>query len=280
MKAGGLRAAPFAMCSLPITCRYITKRCYCCLLQICFVCFFFHSPIFAVGIDASSSCRVQLPIPARLYSESGEDYTVGKRGPVAGTLGAVVRELLNSKRARSKLCLKVIILKLHRNEFTIMSSPSNGDAATGNPVLASYERWSASTPFVTRCTMVGIVIAYIFSFFFDAEIALGNIPYYSIMHFEVYRIFLSFLVGNSILSLVMIALFFPSMAGRMENSLGSAGLLVLMGSVCFLTNILFDFICVVVSFMGSAEAVFWSCDNFWVVVFGLITIECMQVNLH
>ena len=126
-----------------------------------------------------------------------------------------------------------------------MSAPSNGDASPGNPVLASYERWSASTPFVTRSAMVGIVIAYILSFFFDAEIALGNIPYYSIMHFEVYRIFLSFLVGNSILSLIMIALFFPSMAGRMENSLGSSGLLVLMGSICLITNLLFYCICTI-----------------------------------
>lgn len=127
--------------------------------------------------------------------------------------------------------------------------------------------------------MIAVMAAYIISWFFDMEMALGNIPYYSIMHFEVYRIFLSFLVGNSILSVIMIALFFPSMAGRMENSLGSAGVLLLMVSVCLITNVAFDLICVLMSFMGVAEALFYSCDNFWVVVFALIAIECMQVCL-
>lgn len=144
-------------------------------------------------------------------------------------------------------------------------------------MLGAYERWAAATPMVTRGMMVSVVIAYIVSFFLDLELALGNIPYYTIMRFEVYRILLSFLVGNSFLSLIMIALFFPSMAGRMENSIGSSGLLTLMGSVMLLTNISFDLCCLLLSFMGTSQALFWSCNNFWLIVFGLITIECMQV---
>jgi hypothetical protein len=112
----------------------------------------------------------------------------------------------------------------------------------------------------------------------DLEMSLGNIPYYTVMRFEVYRIFLSFLVGNSIISLVMICLFFPAMAGRMEHAVGSAALLVLMAAVALLTNVAFDILCVGMNLMGNTEAIFWSCDNFWIIVFGLITIECMQVG--
>jgi hypothetical protein len=126
--------------------------------------------------------------------------------------------------------------------------------------------------------MIGVVVVYFLSWLFDADLVLGNVPYFSIMHFEIYRIFFSFMVGNSFLSVIMLALFFPAMAGRMENALGSAGFLVLMGTVALLTNVLFDAFCIMMYVFGTAEALFWSCSSFWTVVFGLLTIECMQVT--
>lgn len=159
-----------------------------------------------------------------------------------------------------------------------MSSSSPAPPASqGNPIMESYERWSSQTPFVARTSMITVVIIYILSWVFDADAVLGNIPYFSIFHYEIYRIFLSFFVGNSLLSVIMIAMFFPAMAGRMEYALGSSGILVLMGTIAITTNVVFVTICLLMYMMGTPEAMFWSSSSFWTVIFGLLTIECMQM---
>lgn len=107
--------------------------------------------------------------------------------------------------------------------------------------------------------------------------ALGNTPYFSIFHFEVYRIVFSPFVGNSLINLVLIALFYPTMGTRMETSLGSASFLAMLCSFSLITNVLFDAACMLLYVMGMPTAVFWSCSGFWTVLFSLIVIECMQM---
>lgn len=126
--------------------------------------------------------------------------------------------------------------------------------------------------------MIILVVCYILSFFFDADLVLGNITYFTIMKFEIYRIILTPLVGNSILMIILVAMFFPSMGGRMESSIGSSAFLFLMGTISLVTNLLFNSICLFMSFVGTPEALFWSCSGFWTILFGLITIECMFVS--
>jgi hypothetical protein len=171
--------------------------------------------------------------------------------------------------------LSGISIVLHSSLYSMSSAAS--PPGSQNPTMDAYDRWSAQTPFITRTTLLTVAVVYLLSWFVDLETALQNVPYYSLLHFEVYRILLSPFVGNSILSLIMIALFFPVMSGRMESALGSSGLLAMMFCISLFTKVLFDIVCLSLSFMGTPEALFWSCDNFWVIVFGIITIECMQV---
>jgi hypothetical protein len=76
----------------------------------------------------------------------------------------------------------------------------------------------------------------------------GNIPFFTLYQFEIYRIFFASLVGNSFLTLLMICLFYPAMGARLENSLvcstlllsqslphpilGLCGLLISAGDLC------------------------------------------------
>lgn len=80
-----------------------------------------------------------------------------------------------------------------------MSQDPNNPPQT-NPVLRAYQDWSAKTTFVTRTSMIGIVIVYITSWVFNADMALSNIPYFTVDHFELYRLILSPLVGNSFIT--------------------------------------------------------------------------------
>lgn len=158
------------------------------------------------------------------------------------------------------------------------SVPSSGSPAQGNPLLASYQAWAEKTPFITRTSLIAITVIYILSFFLDADRQLGNIPYFTINHFEIYRIITSPFVGNSILTIIMIFLFYPSMGGRLESSLGSGSFASLLGSISIITNISFDIICYSLYILGMPQAIFWNSSGFFTPIFALIVIECLQVS--
>lgn len=148
-----------------------------------------------------------------------------------------------------------------------------------NPILSYYREWSDKTPYVTRTTMIVLLVTYLLSCLpLRLDTVLGNTTYFSILNFEVYRLFLSPLVGNSIFNIVLIALFFPGMGARMESSIGSSAFLFLMGTLTIITNVVFVLSCLFLYYIGNlAVAVFYTCSGFWFVLFGLITMECFQV---
>ena len=149
---------------------------------------------------------------------------------------------------------------------------------SSNPIRQYYDDWSNRTPYVTRSVMIGIVVIYISSFFFHANLILGNITFYTILQLQIYRIALSPLVGNSILDLIIIALFFPVMGGRLEYSMGSASFVFLLGLLTISINIAFNLFCMAMYYAGVMLALYWPCSGFWTVLFSLITVECMQVR--
>ena len=146
-----------------------------------------------------------------------------------------------------------------------------------NPVMEFYNKWSDKTPFFTRTIVIIIVSEFILSFFLPLEDYLGNVTRYTIFSFEIYRIILSPLVGNSLITLILTLMSFPSMGSRLENSMGSASYLSLLGTVSITTNILFSTICLLLYMVGTRSAMYWGCQGFWTILFSLITIECLQV---
>jgi membrane associated rhomboid family serine protease len=158
-----------------------------------------------------------------------------------------------------------------------MSNPEPTNNA--NPILSYYREWADKTPYVTRSLMIVLIVSYIVSLFVESDKLLGNTPFFTILNYEVYRLILSPLVDNSIFNIVLVALFFPGMGGRMENGLGSSSFLFLMGTLTLVTNVAFVAVCLCLYYIGGvAEATFYDCSGFWVILFGLITIECLQVH--
>jgi len=103
-----------------------------------------------------------------------------------------------------------------------------GGPGANNPYLDYYNQWCDKTPIVTRTSMITIVILYLFSWIWDLTKVLSNIPYYTIFSLEIYRIILSPIVSNSLLSTVLIGLFYPQLGSKLEYSLGSIGFLFLI----------------------------------------------------
>lgn len=154
---------------------------------------------------------------------------------------------------------------------------SGSPVAGTNPLLQSYQAWSERTPFVTRTTCIALVILFIFSFFIKFDIYLSDIPFFTVYHFEIYRIFLSPFIGNSILFLVLLLFTFPTLGLKMESTMGSGYFLWLLMMINLVTNFLFNTVCITLAMFGTKEALYWNCSNFWLILFALITIECLQV---
>jgi membrane associated rhomboid family serine protease len=125
-----------------------------------------------------------------------------------------------------------------------------------NPVQEFYNKWSEKTPYFTRTIVIVTVIEYILSFFIPFEDYLSNIPVYSLMSFEIYRLILSPTVGNSIITLLLMLLSFPSMGTRLELAMGSASYLALLGTVSIATNVIFAVTCLLLYMIGLSSAIY------------------------
>lgn len=154
------------------------------------------------------------------------------------------------------------------------TNSSSGGTGSTNPYLDAYNAWHNTTPIVTRFTMICIIILYLISWFINMDTAFNNSSYYTIYKFQIYRLFLSPFVGNSILSIVFLALFYPSMASRMENSMGSTFFVALLCIISIVTNVIFVVITTSLYYMG-VNSLLWSCSGFWTIIFGILTIECL-----
>lgn len=158
------------------------------------------------------------------------------------------------------------------------SDTTNSNMPNQNPVLNYYREWTNKTPVVTRYSMIIITIIYILSWFLPLDVyQLGNISYFTVLTFEIYRIITSPLVGNSFFSTIMIFFFFPQMGASFEYSIGSTSFLSLMFTITVLTNLIFTSICFLMYAFGVAEALFWSSSGFWTIIFALITIDCLRI---
>lgn len=145
-----------------------------------------------------------------------------------------------------------------------------------NPFLEFYQKWCEKTPYVTRTIVIIILVEYIISFFTTVDIWFSNIPKYTIFSVELYRIIISPFVGNSILTLIILLLSYPTLGSKMEWSMGSSAYLFMIIAYSLITNIIFDVCCVLLYLNGTPDALYYTCQGFWTILFSLITIECMR----
>jgi membrane associated rhomboid family serine protease len=170
-----------------------------------------------------------------------------------------------------------VVIIIIGEQFRKRMQNSHGEPPPSNPALQAYEQFSQSTPFVTRTILIVQAVSYIVSWFFDPHYALGNIPHFSILRFEIYRILLSPLVNSSLFALILAFWSFQDHGKRLEQSLGStsfAWLCLMMGT---LTNLLF----IAVSFtlyvlFGKTSFLFQDSSGIWIILFGTLSMECVR----
>lgn len=156
-------------------------------------------------------------------------------------------------------------------------TPSAIPPPDDNPILKAYESFVRGTPFVTRCLVQTQAITWILSWFVDLGLAVGNVPQFTIFHFELYRLFLSPFICTSFLSLVFCFISFADYGKRMEYSHGSTAFAITLALIGWTVNLLHLIICFILyGIEGSPKWLFLPCFGVWILIFGLLSIECMQ----
>jgi len=152
---------------------------------------------------------------------------------------------------------------------------SNQPPPQPNPVLSAYESFVETTPLVTRYVLSTLSLSWIFSWIIDFSFAFANIPLFSIMHLELYRIVLSPLICTSLLTLVFTFMSFVENGKRLEYSMGSTAFLMFLMTIGTLTNLIFLAVCFLFYFLTNNMA--WLVTpsvGIWIVVLGMIAVEC------
>jgi hypothetical protein len=60
------------------------------------------------------------------------------------------------------------------------------------------------------------------------------------------------------------------------TAIGSAAFLVLLGTLSIATNLVFNLVCLVGWVLGMKAMIIVTCSGFWLVVFSLMVLECMN----
>lgn len=156
---------------------------------------------------------------------------------------------------------------------------SSNEAPPPNPILSAYETFRNETPLVTRYMITINAVSWIVGFFVDPSLALNCIPFFTILKFEVYRILTSPLVCQSILSLVFAYISFVDHGKRLEFSMGSTAFAYLMMVLAAVTNVAFLVVCFTLNGLSGEPAyLYLQSSGIWIILFGLISIECCKAN--
>ena len=148
-----------------------------------------------------------------------------------------------------------------------------------DPFTKHCKEWITGTPSVTQFLMTLLVVSYVLSWFIPVESLIENTPYSSVFCFEMYRLVVSPLAGNSLVNLILVATSFRSMGSRVESSHGSAAYVCVIVIITLTTNIAFATSCILLHYSAVPEALSYGSSGFWVVLFGLTSMECTQVSL-
>jgi membrane associated rhomboid family serine protease len=146
-----------------------------------------------------------------------------------------------------------------------------------NPVLDAYEGFVRETPLITRYILLTQCVTWFLSFFIDLSLAVANIPHWTILKFEVYRLLLSPFVCTSFFSLLFAYMSFVDNGKRLEFSMGSAAFGFLVLTLGVITNTAF----LLLSFTlygvtGNRTWLFVPSLGIWIILFGVISIECSR----
>lgn len=125
--------------------------------------------------------------------------------------------------------------------------------------------------------MLTEAIACVVNIFFDLRLGLGNIPLFTVLKFEIYRIVTSLFVCEGFFSLFLAFFSFLPTGKRLEYSMGSTEFACVLLTIGVMTNVLY--ICLAFLFaglVGGQSLLVNPSFGLWNVLFGVIALECTK----
>lgn len=160
----------------------------------------------------------------------------------------------------------------------VMTDGENGSPGPDeNPFNRAMEDWRSRTPLLCRLLAQTICLSYILSWLVDLSPLFACVPSQTLYKFELYRLVLSPLVGNSLLSALFASITIGDGVGpRLERSVGTASFsaLVLMAVICI--NVSFVLLCFGAAAGGSLEPLEFVSSGVWGPLLCLVAVESLS----
>mmetsp|Transcript_4851 Transcript_4851/g.9248 ORF Transcript_4851/g.9248 Transcript_4851/m.9248 type:complete len:358 (-) Transcript_4851:42-1115(-) len=155
-----------------------------------------------------------------------------------------------------------------------MSSPQ-----PNNRFREHYESFYNTTPLTTRIVLISTTITYLASFLYDPSFILANIPAFTLLKIQLYRIFTSFFICTELLSLVFAFLSFLDYGKRIESGIGSTNFAAVLLSISGITNMIHNLLCLIGYFLTSrSEFLFIPSVGIWNLILAVISMECATAD--
>jgi membrane associated rhomboid family serine protease len=146
-----------------------------------------------------------------------------------------------------------------------------------NPILNGYEQFVQDTPLVTRYILTMLGATWVVGCFVDLSYATATIPYFCLWRFEVYRLLISPLICQSILTLVFAFLSFTDNGKRLEYSMGSSAFAWYLVTVALCVNVAFvGLLFLANTLSGDPSLLLYRSLGIWTILFGLVATECSR----
>jgi membrane associated rhomboid family serine protease len=169
---------------------------------------------------------------------------------------------------------------------TIGSSGSFGGSSGSplpppdNPLLNAYESFQRDTPTVTQWALTAQAVSWAISWFVDFTLALANVPYFTLVRWELYRLITSIFICSSFFGLLFAYFSFVETGRRMEQSMGSTAFVILFFTIGITSNILYIGMAALIDAMFVNGQYFFVLPSFgiWIVLFGIVSMECSRAS--
>lgn len=146
------------------------------------------------------------------------------------------------------------------------------------PVSSWWNDVTAGTAPVTRSFVLSLIPCYLAQAFLGQYgLAVQTDTYHVVLHFEVYRVFISFMFQKTVLGTILACFFLYRIGNRMEATKGSLAFATLLLSVPFCVNVLFLLLMTTLAYnplSPSLSAVVVGSQGMWAAILGLMVIDC------
>ena len=128
---------------------------------------------------------------------------------------------------------------------------------------------------MTRYALVSFTITFLISPFLPLQVALVNIPYFTIFNLEVYRLLLCNFLCNGILNLIFGFIIFLDLGKRLEFAMGSTNFAVLLLIIGIGANSIFTAGAIILYIItGFKPYIMTQSGGIWILIFGSVALEC------